>query len=116
MIAYLGKHSETGEHMFIQHLHSGMMVSVCNEEMVSRLSKLQKPTTENYYKHYKGGIYYVIGVAKSFDDIIALKEDSSYVVYGNKEGDIWVRPYDMFYENITHNGHSIPRFEKYNTR
>lgn len=112
MIAYLGKHTETNEYMFVQHLHSGMMVSVCSEDMVSRFAEFPKPTTNNLYKHYKGGIYYYIGLAKSFDDIISLKSDNQYVVYGDQNGNIWVRPYDMFFEDVLHNNRYMPRFEK----
>lgn len=59
------------------------------------------------YKHYKGGIYEVIGVAKHSED---LEEMVVYrALYGNN--DLWVRPKEMFLENVEREGKVVPRFE-----
>ncbi len=60
------------------------------------------------YRHYKGGEYEVIGVAKYSE---TLEEMVVYrALYG--EGGIWVRPASMWDEQITVNGQTVKRFEK----
>lgn len=59
------------------------------------------------YKHYKGKEYEVIGVAKhseTQEELVAYR-----ALYGNH--DLWVRPLNMFVEEIEINGKKIPRFE-----
>lgn len=62
------------------------------------------------YRHYKGGHYLVIGVAKHSET----KEDLVVYValYDNPDGHLWVRPLSMFMEKVNTNGKLIPRFEK----
>jgi hypothetical protein len=59
------------------------------------------------YKHYKGGEYEIIGIAKH-------SETLEYMVvyralYG--EGELWTRPLDMFIEQVEIDGKVVPRFE-----
>jgi hypothetical protein len=59
------------------------------------------------YRHYKGGEYEVIGVARHSETLEPL------VVYRpiyNQTG-WWVRPHAMFFETVTINGVSRARFE-----
>ena len=59
------------------------------------------------YRHYKGNEYQLIGVAKhseTLEELIIYK-----ALYGDRA--YWVRPKDMFFEFIEHNGKSMPRFE-----
>lgn len=59
------------------------------------------------YKHFKGNLYEVIGVAKhseTLEEMVVYK-----ALYG--EGDIWVRPAFMWNEEIERNGKKIKRFE-----
>ncbi|MFT5276514.1 MAG: hypothetical protein ACI97K_002441 [Glaciecola sp.] len=58
------------------------------------------------YKHYKGNIYDVIGVATHSED------ESKLVVYRPTYGDkdLWVRPYAMFNETVEVGGKILPRF------
>jgi len=59
------------------------------------------------YQHYKGNFYEVIGVAKHSE---TLEELVVYrALYG--EGGIWVRPLEMFTENVEIGGSQIPRFK-----
>ena len=59
------------------------------------------------YKHYKGNEYEVIGVAKHSE---TLEELVVYrALYGNH--DLWVRPIEMFTEEVEVNGKKIPRFD-----
>ena len=59
------------------------------------------------YKHYKGNLYEVLAVAKhseSLDNMVVYK-----ALYG--EGEVWVRPANMFEEVVLVDGVSRLRFE-----
>jgi len=59
------------------------------------------------YEHYKGDHYEVLGVARH-------SETREYlVVYRALYGEygLWVRPYEMFIENVEKNGKTLPRFK-----
>lgn len=59
------------------------------------------------YKHYKGAKIKVL--AEGFDS----ETQESVVIYIHLEdGIIWVRPKEMFLENVTKDGKEIERFEK----
>lgn len=58
------------------------------------------------YRHYKGGEYEVLGVARHSETL------EPFVLYRplyNQTG-LWVRPYAMFFEHIEVNGQRQPRF------
>ena len=58
------------------------------------------------YRHYKGNLYEVVGVARHSE---TLEEMVVYrALYG--EGGLWVRPMGMFLENVTVDGKTVPRF------
>ncbi len=57
------------------------------------------------YKHFKGGEYEVIGVGRHSED---LKE---FVVYKGDSG-LWVRPLELFTDEVTRDGETFPRFKK----
>ena len=64
------------------------------------------------YKHFKGGIVEVIGVASHSETL------EEFVVYRclykcrtNGEGSLWARPKNMFLENVSVDGKEVPRFE-----
>ena len=58
------------------------------------------------YRHYKGNDYQVLGVAKHSED------ESQLVVYRPLYGErgLWVRPLDMFIENVEVDGQPVARF------
>lgn len=60
-----------------------------------------------FYKHYKGKQYKVIGVAKHSETLEKLVVYKA--CYGNEE--LWVRPYNMFCENVTVDGMVTERFK-----
>lgn len=61
------------------------------------------------YKHYKGKLYEVIGTAKHSE---TLEELVVYKALYQPEGEnLWVRPLNMFTEEIIIEGKKIPRFE-----
>lgn len=58
------------------------------------------------YRHYKGNDYQVLGVAthsETGEPLVVYRP-----LYG--EQDLWVRPLEMFIENVTLAGESLPRF------
>lgn len=58
------------------------------------------------YKHYKGNLYKVIGVANHSE---TLEEFVVYqALYGDKK--MWIRPKDMFEEDIEIEGKNQKRF------
>ncbi|HEY5268268.1 MAG TPA: DUF1653 domain-containing protein [Candidatus Saccharimonadales bacterium] len=59
------------------------------------------------YKHYKGNVYEVIGMAKHSETL------EEMVVYKAKygEGALWVRPASMFEELVEVDGKTVKRFE-----
>jgi hypothetical protein len=58
------------------------------------------------YRHFKGGEYEVVGVARHSET------DERLVVYRPLYGDggLWVRPAAMFLEPVPHDGRTVPRF------
>lgn len=63
----------------------------------NRLKKVE----QGYYKHYKGGMYQVIGTAEHSETLEEL------VIYRSVSGELWARPLSMWNEEV--NG--VPRFE-----
>jgi len=59
------------------------------------------------FRHYKGPMYVVLGVAKHSET------EEPLVVYRKDYGDksLWVRPLAMFIEKVTVDGQKVPRFE-----
>ena len=59
------------------------------------------------YRHYKGSLYEVVGVAQHSET------DEKLVVYKTLYGDfgLWVRPLVMFLETVEVEGKTVPRFE-----
>ena len=73
-----------------------------------------EPTTlqPGQYRHYKGGLYEVTGIARHTETLEAM------VVYKSlnqskeyEAGSLWIRPLVMFCENVMVNGKEVPRFE-----
>jgi len=62
------------------------------------------------YRHYKGKIYEVIGLAKHSE---TLEELVVYCTVDDKN-DMWARPAKMFLEEVEIDGKKIPRFEVIN--
>ncbi len=59
------------------------------------------------YRHYKGKDYMVLGLARhseTGEELVVYRQE-----YGQR--DLWVRPKQMFLENVTVNGQDVPRFQ-----
>ena len=59
------------------------------------------------YKHYKGNEYEVVGIARHSETLEKL------VVYRALYGDLdlWVRPLEMFLEEVEMDNRKVPRFQ-----
>lgn len=65
-------------------------------------------TPPGTYRHYKGGIYEVLGTARHSE---TLEPMTLYrALYG--EGGLWVRPAAMFGETVLVDGVAQPRFAR----
>ena len=61
------------------------------------------------YKHYKGKEYEVIGIARhseTLEELVVYK-----ALYQNDGENLWVRPLQMFLEEVEIEGKKMPRFE-----
>jgi hypothetical protein len=65
-------------------------------------------TPPGRYRHHKGGLYEVVGVARHSETLEPL------VVYRPLYGSsgLWVRPHAMFFEQVVVDGHARARFER----
>lgn len=64
------------------------------------------------YKHYKGNLYEVIGIAhhsETLEELVVYKGLYNSEEFG--ENAIWVRPLKMFLETVNIDGKEIPKFE-----
>lgn len=78
--------------------------------VVLRTLTERKPLRERYFRHFKGGQYRLWHIAK---DSETLRRMVVYqALYGQR--DYWVRPEHMFFERITRDGHTFPRFAEIN--
>ena len=64
------------------------------------------------YKHYKGKEYEVVGVAthsETLEEVVVYK--ALYSIEGKGENSLWVRPKNMFEEEVVIDGKRMKRFE-----
>ena len=70
---------------------------------------MKKPETR-FYRHYKNKPYKLLGTARHSE---TLEELACYEsLYSNPLGTLWVRPKEMFFEEVLIDGKKRPRFEK----
>jgi hypothetical protein len=76
--------------------------------MTKSLPPLPSEPRPGLYRHYKGGEYRVLGVARHSETLEPL------VVYQALYGErgLWVRPAAMFMETVARPGGSVPRFSQ----
>lgn len=66
------------------------------------------PTPPGLYRHYKGLLYEVVGMARHSETLEPLTLYRA--LYGRRE--LWVRPAAVFEEQVLIDGQWRPRFEK----
>ena len=70
---------------------------------------MQKLVIGGIYQHYKGHKYKVLFLAKHSE---TLEELVVYeCLYENPKGKIWIRPKEMFLENVIKDAKTFPRFK-----
>ena len=67
---------------------------------------VEKSFIKGIYKHFKGGIYKVIGISNSCDTL------EKQVIYLDKDNKCWTRNYEEFFSLVEIDGKEVPRFEK----
>lgn len=63
---------------------------------------------ERYFRHFKGGLYKLVGTvyhSETLEEMVAYQ-----ALYGEMK--IWVRPRDMFFSTVCHDGNTIERFKE----
>ena len=63
-----------------------------------------------YYRHFKGNIYKLVGIAKdseTLEDMVVYQ-----AMYG--EGQLWIRPKEEFFGKVERNGKVVERFQEIN--
>jgi len=64
------------------------------------------------YRHFKGGLYEVIGTARhseTLEKLVVYKNLYDHPKYGR--GSIWVRPKEIFLEQVEVDSKKVPRFK-----
>jgi hypothetical protein len=69
---------------------------------------MQQHLEPGKYRHYKGGEYQVLGIARHSET------DENFVVYYciYDNNSLWVRPLAMFLEKVLIDGIEVSRFER----
>jgi hypothetical protein len=75
---------------------------------------LQETILHGKYRHYKNKKFYeVIAQARhseTQEEMVVYKALYHCDKFGDNQ--IWVRPMQMFFENVIHNGQMVPRFQQ----
>lgn len=98
VIDYDGPHTMT-----VDHVRNDLVPAI-----LAMLDEVE-PMRERYFRHFKGGKYRLWHIAKDSET------QESVVVYQALYGNCgyWVRPEKMFFERITREGKTFPRFAEY---
>ena len=70
------------------------------------------------YRHFKGGVYIVIGTAthsETGEELVIYHKAGSGLVVTDEEQKLWARPVKMWNETVYRHGSEKPRFELLNT-
>ena len=61
-----------------------------------------------FYRHFKGNYYRLLHIALDSEE----PEQKQWCVYQALYGEhkVWVRPFNMFFESVTRDGKTFPRF------
>ena len=63
------------------------------------------------FRHYKGNYYKLLHVATHTETMNRMVVYEQLYTSEYPKGHVWVRPYDMFYEDVIYNNKIVKRFE-----
>ena len=69
---------------------------------------LEQAERTRYFRHFKGGLYRYVCTA--YDSETQERKVVYQALYGERQ--FWVRPEKMFFESVTRDGRTFPRFEE----
>lgn len=70
------------------------------------------------YRHFKGGVYVVIGTAthsETGEELVIYHKEGSGLMVSDEERKLWARPAKMWNETVFRHGSEKQRFELLNT-
>ena len=73
---------------------------------------MKEKISPGIYKHYKGNLYEVIGLAhhsETLEELVVYRALYDSPEFGPNA--IWVRPAEMFLEEVEFEGKKVPRFK-----
>lgn len=73
--------------------------------------KIMRELKPGKYRHFKGNLYEVIGIAhhsETLEELVVYRACYDSEEFGPNS--LWVRPKKMFIENVSIDGKKIPRF------
>lgn len=74
--------------------------------MLAPFSEAATQLTLGIYEHYKGNRYEILGVGRhseTHEEMVVYR-----ALYGSH--DFWIRPLKMFFDTVTWEGKTVPRF------
>lgn len=90
------------------HTMTAENVRNCLVPAINKILDEVKPIRERYFRHFKGGKYRLCHIAKDSETLMRMVV---YQALYDKFG-YWVRPEKMFFERITRDGKTFPRFSE----
>lgn len=88
------------------------MITLNGNESKLLLYSTMSSITSGVYKHYKGNLYEVIGVAhhsETLEELVVYRALYDSPEFGKNA--FWVRPKKMFFGMVEVDGKKVPRFE-----
>lgn len=98
---------DIGDRVYFVDYISDISFEKWDKERIEReFGRAREPKNGDKFKHYKGGVYQFLHVAKHTET------EEDYVIYQDEFGKVWARPKDMFFSEVNLEGKSVPRFER----
>jgi hypothetical protein len=76
------------------------------------MNSSMKKIKTGIYQHYKGNLYEVIGIchhSETLEEFVVYRALYDSPEFGKNA--IWVRPIEMFFEDVEWQGKNVPRFK-----
>jgi uncharacterized protein DUF1653 len=107
-----GQHSETEAWLDVVVAHDGGLDAVPARHRNDRVAFIGElpaaawdPAIIGRWRHFKGDVYEFFARVRS-------KQEGDLLLYRDRSGGVWLRPWSMVFETIERNGGSLPRFRR----